>query len=157
MNLKVFSSSPEQTLQLGGQIASGCRGDELILLQGELGSGKTLLTKGIFREFSVPAEEIVSPTFTIMNRYQAAEHQLFHIDLYRLENIAPISELAEIDDYLESGIIAVEWAQYLDKSYFQLPGTICIQLQIHGENTREITLDSQREECLEGIAAPPKR
>jgi len=144
MSLQVLSKSPRQTEELGRKLGRACRGDELILLEGELGTGKTLLTKGIFSYFTVPGEQVVSPTFSIMNRYQKASRKLFHIDVYRLGSRPPILRLPEIDDHLGEGIIVVEWAQYLASGYFTLPQSVRITLEYQGEEQRALTIRAGR-------------
>jgi len=137
MATQVRSSSPEATVQIGKQIGKKLQGREIILLTGELGAGKTLLTKGIAAAADIDANEVVSPTFTIMNRYEG-RFPLYHIDLYRLgENLKhAAAELPEIDDHIDEGLIVVEWAQFLPDLYFSLKNSIKIDIRVIDENTR---------------------
>lgn len=138
---EVTSNSPSETLILGKGIAKQLKGTELILLKGELGTGKTLLTKGILSYFNIKEADILSPTFTLLNQYKNQEINLFHLDLYRIGG-NNLNHLPEIDDNLEEGIIIVEWAQYLHPSYFFLPNVISIIIEYQEENKRKFFLTS---------------
>jgi tRNA threonylcarbamoyl adenosine modification protein YjeE len=166
MTLTLHSHSPEQSLNIGKTLGSILKGDEIILLSGELGSGKTLLTKGIASSLGVNPAEVVSPTFTIMNQFEGyrenRSYTLFHFDCYRLgvlqkekklpgaENgnslISGISEsgitLPEVDEYLNEGVIVIEWAQYLHPSYFSLKKVIKTVIQIYEQNKRKIRIET---------------
>ncbi len=141
MNTQAHSNSPEETLALGGKIGGALRGQEIILLCGELGAGKTLLAKGIAAALGIDPNEVVSPSFTLMNRYQG-NFLLFHIDLYRLgEKID--NGLPEIDDHIDEGIIVVEWAQYLNPSYFALKNALDVELKILADTVRMIKIETK--------------
>ncbi|MEN8222918.1 MAG: tRNA (adenosine(37)-N6)-threonylcarbamoyltransferase complex ATPase subunit type 1 TsaE [Acidobacteriota bacterium] len=115
MNINLNSGSPEETFSIGNAIGEVLRGDELILLSGNLGAGKTMLTKGIGHSLGIERREIVSPSYTLMNIYEG-KFTLFHIDLYRIGEQL-IGGIPEIDDNLDNGIIVVEWAEYIKKYY----------------------------------------
>jgi tRNA threonylcarbamoyladenosine biosynthesis protein TsaE len=135
------STSPEQTFQLGEKIGKSLKGSETLLLTGDLGAGKTLLTKGIAHSLGIDPEEVVSPSFTLMNRFQG-KFPLFHVDLYRLgdESGDKIHELGDMDDYIGEGIVIIEWAQFLDDSFFSMKNTIDIRFELTPEDYREITI-----------------
>ena len=107
--LKLITHSPEQTQQLGtssGKLA--LPGDDLLLV-GELGTGKTCLTQGIAWGLDIE-EYTLSPSFVIMREHYG-RLPLYHIDLYRLDNIEEIIDLG-LDDYLYgNGVCVVEWAE----------------------------------------------
>jgi tRNA threonylcarbamoyladenosine biosynthesis protein TsaE len=129
MNLTTISNSPDDSLKLGERIAAECQGNELILLTGDLGTGKTIFTKGLFIFFGLDESQVVSPTFTILNQYRVNNQKLYHLDLYRLTDQKVLNYLPEIDDHLENGIIVVEWAQYLHKSYARLTNAVNIRIE----------------------------
>ena len=137
MPTQVHSKSPEETFNFGETIGTALQGDEIILLSGELGAGKTLLTKGIAAGIGINPDEVVSPTFTIMNYYEG-KFPLYHIDLYRFgENLKrKKTALPEIDDHLDEGVIVIEWAQYLPDMYFKLKNSIKVELRVIDENNR---------------------
>jgi tRNA threonylcarbamoyladenosine biosynthesis protein TsaE len=113
------------TQMLGIDLGKSLTVGSVLLLTGDLGSGKTTLVKGIAQGLEI-TDSIVSPTFTIINEYFSGRVPLYHLDLYRLTS-------AEVDDlYLESywlglehelGIVAIEWAErlsHLPPNYLQL-------------------------------------
>jgi tRNA threonylcarbamoyladenosine biosynthesis protein TsaE len=104
--------SAEETFRLAEQLASGFSGTEVVLLEGELGAGKTVFAKGIASGAGVRnVHEVRSPSFTLVNIYEG-RHRVFHIDLYRLEREAEILDLGW-EDFLGEGIVIVEWAEKL--------------------------------------------
>jgi tRNA threonylcarbamoyladenosine biosynthesis protein TsaE len=140
MSTNFLSTSPEKTFELGEKIGKSLKGDEILLLSGDLGAGKTLLTKGIASGLDIDPKEVVSPTFSIMNRFEG-KFLLFHFDLYRLgEMINGI--IPEMDDYMGDGVIIIEWAQFLDSSYFQLKKAVTIRFQVTPDDNREITIET---------------
>jgi tRNA threonylcarbamoyladenosine biosynthesis protein TsaE len=134
MTIKLHSQSPADTFHIGEKIGRQLKGDEIIFIQGELGAGKTLLTKGIASALGIKPEEVVSPSFTLINEYNSAgTYRLFHVDLYRL---GPSIEnnLPEIDDYIGEGVIVVEWAQFLGPGYLKLNRSIKVNLLLSKED-----------------------
>ena len=102
-----FSASPAETEALGGRLAAGLRPGDLVLVSGELGTGKTTLIRGACRELGV-AEQVTSPTFTIGRRYRGRV-PVSHLDLYRLDSLAG-EDPGLLDDYLTPDAVAfVEW------------------------------------------------
>ena len=105
---ELVTRSPAQTQRLGATLGGGAQPGTLLLLSGPLGSGKTCLTKGIARGLGIH-EVVNSPTFVLVGEYQG-RLPLYHVDLYRLENLAEIAALG-LDDYLTGGVCVVEWAE----------------------------------------------
>jgi tRNA threonylcarbamoyladenosine biosynthesis protein TsaE len=104
------TATEEETSAAGERLASRLRAGDVVLLFGELGAGKTAFVRGLARGLGAPAEEVSSPTFTLIQEYQGETLKLHHVDLYRLEPI----EIADLGlDELISGeaIVAVEWAE----------------------------------------------
>jgi tRNA threonylcarbamoyladenosine biosynthesis protein TsaE len=144
MTIELPSLSPGDTVRIGEKIGRQLKGNEIIFLVGDLGAGKTLLTKGIARSLGIDPEEVVSPTFTLINQFQGTnDRRLYHVDLYRLGE-ATYQGLPEIDDYIDEGVIVIEWAQYLHPSYFKLKHAITITLELdkNNENQRLIKIDT---------------
>src|SRR4051812_46778926 len=84
---------------------------DLVLLEGEFGSGKTTFTQGVAKGLGIDSRYVNSPTFTLINEYKAGKSRLAHIDMYRLENQEQIATLG-LDDYLEGTFITViEWPE----------------------------------------------
>jgi tRNA threonylcarbamoyladenosine biosynthesis protein TsaE len=111
---EILSSSPEQTLEIGRHLAERLRPPSLILLSGELGSGKTTITKGIISGLGVAREEeVTSPTFTLVHvfRNHINHIKVYHVDLYRVENFHSFESLALEDAFAEPAIVIIEWAE----------------------------------------------
>ena len=138
MTSNLNSNSPESTFGIGERIGSVLKGNEIILLSGELGAGKTLLTKGIASSLFIDPNDVVSPSFTLINHFKG-KYRFFHVDLYRLGD-KTIQSLPEIDEYIDEGVIVIEWAQFLENSYFNLKNSIDIKIQITEENNRVLKI-----------------
>lgn len=111
-NYVFLSNGPAATLALGKRMGEHLEADSVIALTGELGCGKTLLTRGICAGLAVPLRQVNSPTFVLVNEYRG-RLPVFHMDLYRLGAESDVVELG-ITDYLsraESGVMIIEWAE----------------------------------------------
>lgn len=107
-----LTNSERETFLLAKKLAKDFKGQEVVLLIGELGAGKTVFAKGIAAGLGMKdVHQVCSPSYTLINIYKA-KYPIFHIDLYRLEKNAEILDLGW-EDYLGQGIIVVEWAEKL--------------------------------------------
>lgn len=108
---EVISSSPDETMEIGRHLASRLRAPVLVLLSGELGSGKTTITKGIISGLGVAREEeVTSPTFTLVHVFR--NHvRVYHVDLYRIEGLHDLESLALEDAFAEPAVVIIEWAE----------------------------------------------
>jgi len=134
-----ISNSPEETLSLGKQIASNLSPGNVIALCGTLGSGKTVLAKGIALGLEI-TENLTSPTYTIINEYRTKNNEiiLYHIDVYRLENEKDFEDIGGIEILNSKGICIIEWSEKIIKL---LPAdTIKVSIEIKGENSRGIKI-----------------
>jgi tRNA threonylcarbamoyladenosine biosynthesis protein TsaE len=105
----VETNDPLETEALGAELAAGLRDGDVVLVRGELGSGKTTFVRGAARALGV-TDPITSPTFSIGHRYMATNTTVSHLDLYRLAGGLQAEDPALLDDYLGPGRIAfVEW------------------------------------------------
>ena len=110
MPLKVVTRSVEETRALGEQLGRDVlRSGDVVVLTGELGTGKTALAQGVGRGLEVDAP-VVSPTFTLVREYQGRETRLCHVDVYRLERVQEVHELG-IEEQLEESVTLVEWGE----------------------------------------------
>jgi tRNA threonylcarbamoyladenosine biosynthesis protein TsaE len=110
----VQSTSEAQTLDLGIQLGRLLEQPAQILLQGDLGAGKSVLARGIARGLGVdPQVPITSPTFTLMNHYRA-RLDLYHFDLYRLSGPDELIEIGFDDFAYGNGVALVEWPERLE-------------------------------------------
>ena len=104
------TSDPGETEALGEKLAAGLHAGDIVLVRGELGSGKTTLVRGAARELGV-SDPVTSPTFAIAHRYRGAHVTVAHLDLYRLASLAQ-EDPGLLDDYLGPDRIAfVEWPE----------------------------------------------
>jgi tRNA threonylcarbamoyladenosine biosynthesis protein TsaE len=113
---EVITHSPEETTSWGRQFAARLKAPIVVLLSGELGSGKTTLTKGIVSGLGAASEEeVTSPTFTLVHVYgqsqQRAISKVYHVDLYRIENSHDFETLGMEDVFEQPGVLIVEWAE----------------------------------------------
>src|SRR6266542_2430125 len=108
-NLDIVSHSADQTRRLGAHLGAMAQLGDVILLEGEFGTGKTTFTQGIARGLGIDSRYVNSPTFTLINEYRGTPYRLYHIDLYRLEGEEQVATLG-LDDYFDStGITVIEW------------------------------------------------
>jgi tRNA threonylcarbamoyladenosine biosynthesis protein TsaE len=128
--------SLEETDQIGSNIAKKIKKGGILYLQGDLGSGKTTLTKSIAKALGINDFKIKSPTFNFIRKYG----NLYHIDLYRVEEIDELL-LMEIEEIMEDGnnIIIIEWAEKLEQ--IKLPKGIKIQMKYLDETSRSIEIE----------------
>lgn len=149
----VVSGGESQTLELGKKLGRLLQRPALILLQGDLGAGKTVFARGVARGLGVDPEiPITSPTFTLMNHYHA-RLDLYHFDLYRLSDPDELIELG-FDDYAYgSGVALVEWPEKLHNP--ETPG-LWVDLQRIDDERRKIVFKLQGEANGELIAALEK-
>lgn len=141
MNFTLLSSAPENTLEIGRHLGLQLRGDEIVLVSGELGAGKTIFIKGLAAGLAIPSEEVVSPSYVLMNLY-SGKHDLYHFDLYRL-GLMPAEVENPVDEYIGAGVVAVEWAQYLTPDYFALPKAVTVSIEVEAGNSRRFTMRTE--------------
>ena len=125
----LFRSAAEFGKRLGKTLESG----DVLALVGELGTGKTTLTKAIAAGLDI-SETVTSPTFTIVKEYNSGRLPLFHFDVYRLENGGELIEIGGEEYFDAGGICVIEWA---DKIAEILPDDTKLILLEYGENEGE--------------------
>jgi len=140
MNVEVIVKNLEELSALGRVIASALIPSSILLLNGNLGAGKTALVKEIGAGLGI-TETITSPTFTLINEYYSGRLPLYHIDLYRLEQKQHILAL-NLENYWQGvdfplGVVAIEWA---DKMPALPPSYLAIDLQITEQEWRRIRI-----------------
>ena len=135
---EAVTSGPERTQAVGIAIGENARPGDLMLLEGELGAGKTCLTQGILWGLG-GTEYARSPTFVLMAQY-AARLTLYHVDLYRVESVAEAADLG-LDEVVSSeGVTVIEWADRAG-GLFKDEG-LRIRLALVSETTRSLTLSA---------------
>lgn len=136
------TQSAEETFALGKQVGAQLSGGEILLLDGPLGAGKTILVKGLASALGIDPEEVTSPSFTLVNPY-AARLPLFHLDLYRLDEGAAAAHAVDLEELLtdETAVVVIEWAERL--SQYPLPANVWrIAIAGDGEEPRKISISS---------------
>ena len=134
--MSVFiSKSREETLSFAESYAKALRGGDVVLLDGEMGAGKTVFTKGLAKGLGIE-EEVTSPTYAYMNDYDG---RLFHYDCYRIESVEQAERLGLADYFDMGGICVIEWSQNIAPL---LPRkTKRVTIKKLSENEREITCE----------------
>ncbi|MBN1410215.1 MAG: tRNA (adenosine(37)-N6)-threonylcarbamoyltransferase complex ATPase subunit type 1 TsaE [Spirochaetales bacterium] len=133
----MISLNREETFKTGEKIGEKLSQGSVVCLFGPLGSGKTLLTKGIAEALDI-SDEITSPTFTLISTYHG-KCDFYHIDLYRIENEEELHDLGLTEVLYGDGISVVEWAEKLGS--LLPPESVKINLKILPEDQREILLE----------------
>ncbi|MGH9714693.1 MAG: tRNA (adenosine(37)-N6)-threonylcarbamoyltransferase complex ATPase subunit type 1 TsaE [Candidatus Acidiferrales bacterium] len=136
-----FTHSSNETLERGREIGSRLKPPALLLLSGELGAGKTTLTKGIVGAIGAAEEDqVTSPTFTLVHKYDHGA-VVYHVDLYRVEDFHDLETLGLEDFFTEHAILIVEWPEKLTLRT-DWP-VVRILLEHVGEDTRRITVQDE--------------
>ena len=133
---EIITRSAEETIQWGREFAQRLQAPAVVLLSGDLGSGKTTVTKGIVSGLgSAREEEVTSPTFTLVHVY-SGKTKVFHVDLYRIEKFHDFETLGLEDVFSEPAILILEWSER-----FPIPSPwpqVRLQLEHLGGNQRRI-------------------
>jgi len=137
--MKILSGSVKQTLEIGKKIARNLTKGDIICLFGELGSGKTVLAKGIAVGLGIRKEDVISPTFVLIRRHDSkAKIPLYHFDLYRLKGCSDVAVLGYEEFVYGDGISLIEWADRLKELMPQQ--CLKIKLAVRGKNSRLIDI-----------------
>lgn len=135
--IKFISKSSDDTKNIGRIIAKDLKHGAVISINGDLGSGKTVLVKGIASFFDIE-NEISSPTFTIVNEYTSAT-PIYHFDVYRLNDSSEFLEVG-LDEYFDKGICLIEWGEIINDILPKNTLSISITRNIQDENIRIIEI-----------------
>ena len=137
--MEKITKNVNETYELAELIASKLSGGEILLLNGDLGAGKTTFTKGLAKALEID-DIITSPTFTIMKEYQGRLN-LYHFDMYRIGDADEVYELG-FDDYLydENGVAVIEWNKY---DSFETDKVYTLNFSRIDDNIRRIEVDDR--------------
>lgn len=135
------SNAPGDTFELGEKLGESLRGGEMILLAGGLGAGKTLFTKGILSGLDFDVDEVTSPSFTLVNLYKTEKFDVYHIDLWRIDETADAAFAVGLDEILEdkTAVTIVEWSERL-KNFSFPEKTFRVKIEGDGEEARKISI-----------------
>ena len=139
--MEYISCCINDTISIAKKLADNINGNEIILIAGELGAGKTTFTKALAKELGV-VDLVTSPTFAFMREY-FGRCKLSHFDMYRAENEEELFELGLSDNLYEDGVCVIEWNKFT-----QFPLDKCIiNIQIfgHGDTDRVFNITSNRQ------------
>ncbi len=138
MSNSIVSSSPAETRRIGGQLAPLLRAGDVLLLQGELGAGKTCLAQGIGRGLRVK-EPVKSSSFVLVNEY-TGRLKVYHADLFRLDEPAEVAGLA-LEENSADGLLLIEWPE---RALAELPDEhLLVRLESLDDRTRRITIQAR--------------
>lgn len=148
MNYKFTSRSLDDTLRVAENIESEKFPNMVICLEGELGCGKTVFTKGFANALGIE-ETITSPTFTIIKEYLNGELPLYHMDVYRLDDVE--EDIGVEDYYNKGGVTIIEWADLIES---KLPKErLVIKFKVIDEDTRVLVFEPFGEQYEELCSA----
>lgn len=136
--------TPDDTFALGERIGAQIQANDVLLLKGGLGAGKTLLTKGILNALDFDIDEVTSPSFTLVNLYRTPTVDVYHIDLWRLNESSDVASAVGLDEILadENNIAIIEWSEKLRN--FSHAGRI-IEVSISGDGDDPRTIGIRTE------------
>lgn len=110
-NIYIESNSPEYTIKIGNNLAKLLSKGDVVVLSGDLGAGKTKFVEGFLHNFGLQ-DEISSPTFNIINEYISSDNNIYHFDVYRLEDSDEFYAIGG-EEYFEKGICLIEWGELI--------------------------------------------
>lgn len=141
--MKLSSSSPEETEDLGFRFGELLKAGDVVGLYGDLGAGKTTFVRGIARALGISPRDVTSASFTIIAEYPG-NPPLSHVDLYRLEDPAAVDDTGIWDCIGGASVCVIEWAERLRG--LSNGGLIRVAILDRGEQEREIIIEGLREE-----------
>ncbi|MGB9123411.1 MAG: tRNA (adenosine(37)-N6)-threonylcarbamoyltransferase complex ATPase subunit type 1 TsaE [Candidatus Angelobacter sp.] len=141
--MKTFQThSAEETTELGRRLAADLKPGTIVLLRGDLGAGKTTMVKGIAEGFqAAKADDVTSPTFTLIHEYRGPVVTLFHVDLYRIDTQRELDTLALDDLMSPESILLIEWGEKFAR--FAKERDVEIVIEHRGAEDRVITVKVQ--------------
>jgi tRNA threonylcarbamoyladenosine biosynthesis protein TsaE len=123
------------TLALGRKLAHAVRAGDVVTLQGSLSAGKTTLVRGLLAALGHEGE-VPSPSFAIVQPYEALDPPIWHVDLYRIENMSDLDELG-LQDISEDGVLIVEWPEHAGPGAW--PKALALSLAVEEDGSRALT------------------
>ena len=136
--MQITTHSADETQALGEKLAKALRPGDVIAYFGDLGAGKTALTRGIARGLGIE-DPVTSPTYTIVNEYLSGRIPLFHFDMYRLSSSDELFDIGWEDYLSRGGVCAVEWSENVEDA-LQDAIRVTIEKDADEPDTRHITI-----------------
>lgn len=135
--------SVEETFELGARVGACLQGGEILLLDGTLGAGKTVFTKGVAHALGLDPDEVTSPSFTLVNHYREGRLPFYHLDLYRLNEGAAAAHAVDLDELLtdEQAVVVIEWGERMGR--YPLPSTAWrVSIAGDGDDARRVSIST---------------
>lgn len=140
---KFISHNESDTKNFAKNLAGICKAKDIIVLTGDLGSGKTKFTEGFLSYFNLE-DEISSPTFTIVNEYIKSDVNIYHFDVYRLEDSSEFYEIGG-EEYFDKGICIIEWGELIEDALPKEYTHITFSRDEKNENIRILNINTNCE------------
>lgn len=135
-----ISKCEDDTIEFASKFASKLNKNDIIVLSGELGSGKTKFVQGVLKYFGLESE-ISSPTFTIVNEYHTKKLNIYHFDVYRLADIDEFYAMGG-EEYFENGICLIEWGEMIESILPPEYIKVTFQKNYENEEYRELQIET---------------
>ena len=132
----VTTNSERETFALGENVAATLEPGTFVLLQGDLGAGKTAFVRGMAAGLGGSPDDVSSPTFVIIQHYKGRT-PLVHVDLYRLDSAAAVDDLG-LEELASGAVVAIEWAERLPRP---IDGSVTVRIADSGNDSRRITIE----------------
>lgn len=139
-SLSLVSTSEQETEDLSIKLANMAKMGDVFLLEGTLGAGKSTFARAFIKKLS-KAEEVPSPTFTLVQSYTSPKGEIFHFDLYRIKSPEEVFELG-IEEAMSEGICLIEWAEKMGGFRPRDAFIISISHDAPSENSRKIIIST---------------
>ena len=133
--------TPDATFELGAELGRRLRGGDAVLFHGGLGAGKTLFTKGVLSALDFDVDEVTSPSFTLVNLYRTDDLDVYHIDLWRIDEGSDAAFGVGLDEIVEqeNAVVMIEWAERLGG--YRFPSRVFeVSIEGSGEGPRQVTI-----------------
>lgn len=136
------ATSPDETEALGRRLGEQLGDRALVLLSGDLGAGKTLFVRGLASGLGADPDDVSSPTFSLVNRYDGGRVPLYHLDLYRIDGAGAAYDLG-LEELLDArAVVAIEWPDRL--AGFPLPEALRVEIAYDGDDARIVSIAGSR-------------
>ena len=133
----LITNSEAETAAVGRELAKALARGSTVLLQGDLGAGKTAFVRGMAQGLGIDPDDVSSPTFTLVQEYRGGRVPLFHADLYRLNDPREVDELG-LEEIARDGVLAIEWAEKLPAPP---PEAVVVHIEHRDGDARAITVE----------------
>jgi len=133
----LITQSETETHGLARELSLTLKAGDVLLLSGDLGSGKTTFVRGLAEGLGIDPDDVSSPTFTLLHEYRGGRLTLYHADLYRLDTTAT-DDLGLEETGVRDGVLAIEWP---DRLSHDIPGATVVRLEVMDDALRRITIE----------------